>query len=343
MNRDIFISQNIDKDTASQIVQCIKELEKEDNSPIRFYINCYGGDVGALFSILDAMKTCKCEIITVNIGEADSAASLILAAGAKGKRFVTENSRVMLHEVQISTLIDGQPFSVVDSRVKEWEILNERYLKELADLTGKTVENIKADIEGKDVFLTAEEAIQYGIADKIMTLEDKERFNLLKVGAKTADEGGMPANKQENQMNKEELIAALKPHGIDIGAMTAESNALKEQLDAAKAQNETLAAEKKALEEKIAADAAALEASKKEAAFADIVKAGKEFANMKEQVLATFDTAEKLMAFYKDRPVVLHTKPTGTGDAPKVQNETTAKLVKEGKITQEDADRYLNK
>lgn len=343
MQRSIFITETINKDTASEIIRLMKQMEQEGNYPIKVYINCYGGDVGALFSILDAIKTCKCEVITVNIGEADSAASLILAAGVKGKRFVTENSRVMLHEVHISTIIDGEPFSAVDSRLQEWSILNERYLTELSGLTGKTLDQIKADISGKDVFLTAEEAISYGVADKIVTLEDKERFNLMRVGGKTADEGGKPApNKQESQMNKDEMIAALKTqHGVDVAAITAENSQLKEQLEAAKAETETLTASKKELEEKIAADKAALEASKKEAAFEAVVKAGKEFANMKEQVLATFDSAEKIEAFYKDRPTVLHTKPAGQDDGAIAEDEVTAKLIKEGKITKEDADKYL--
>lgn len=344
MQRSIFISETISKDYASEIIRQMKDMEQAGNYPIKVYINCYGGDVGALFSILDAIKTCKCEVITVNIGEADSAASLILAAGAKGKRFVTENSRVMLHEIQISTIIDGEPFSAVDSRLQEWAILNDRYLAELSGLTGKTIEQIKADISGKDVFLTAQEAIEYGVADKIMTLEDKERFNLMKVGGKTAEEGGKPApKKQEGQMTKDEMIAALKNQGVDLAALTAENTQLKEQLEAAKADNQTLTASKKELEDKIAADTAALEASKKEAAFEAVVKAGKEFANMKEQVLATFATAETIEAFYKDRPAVLHTAPAGKDDGVAVEDEITAKLIKEGKITKEDAAKYLTK
>lgn len=344
MQRSIFIYEAINKDYASEIIRQMKSMEQEGNYPIKVYINCYGGDVGALFSILDAIKTCKCEVITINIGEADSAASLILAAGAKGKRFVTENSRVMLHEVQISTIIDGEPFSAVDSRLQEWSILNDRYLAELSGLTGKTMEQIKADISGKDVFLTAQEAIEYGVADKVMTLEDKERFNLLKVGGKTADEGGKPAPKQqEGLMTKEEMITALKNQGVDVAALTAESSQLKEQLEAAKAENEKLTASKKELEEAIAANNAALEASKKEAAFEAVVKAGKEFANMKEQVLSTFDSAEKIEAFYKDRPTVLHTAPAGTDSGTVIEDEVTAKLIKEGKFTKEDAAKYLNK
>ena len=165
----------------------------------------------------------------------------------------------------------------------------------------------------------------------------------MRVGGKTADEGGKPApNKQESQMNKDEMIAALKTqHGVDVAAITAENSQLKEQLEAAKAETETLTASKKELEEKIAADKAALEASKKEAAFEAVVKAGKEFANMKEQVLATFDSAEKIEAFYKDRPTVLHTKPAGQDDGAIAEDEVTAKLIKEGKITKEDAAKYL--
>lgn len=348
MERELFITQDINKDGASEIVRLMKVMEREDNTPIKFYINCYGGELSALFTILDAMKTCPCEIITVNIGEADSAASLIFAAGAKGKRFCTANSRVMLHEVQISTLINGEPLSTVDARMEEWRICQERYLQELAALSGKTPEQVKKDITGKDLFLSAEEAIAYGLADKIMTLEDKELYRLSKLGAKTATEGGTPA--EENKMKtKEELLAALKQeHSIDVTALKQDNDLLKAQLEAAKKDNEMLTASKTALEAKVAeAEKAAmeqaeqLEASKKEHIFEGLVKAGKEFASMKEAVLSTFKTASELEAFYKNRPQVLHTDASGRDDGNPAMDPITAKNIKEGRFTKEEAEQYL--
>lgn len=352
MEREIFITQEINKDGASEIVRLLKEMEREGNYPIKFYINCYGGELAALFTVLDAMRTCPCEIITVNIGEADSAASLIFAAGSKGKRFCTENSRVMLHEVQISTLINGEPLSTVDARMEEWRICQERYLKELSALSGKSVEQVKKDITGKDLFLSAEEAIAYGLADKIMTLEDKELYHLSKLGGKTAAEGGAPDNTKERVMKtKEELLAALKAdHGIDVSALKRETETLKTQLEAAKKENETLTASKTSLEtkmaeaEKTAAEQAArLETAKKEHVFEGLVKAGKEFASMKEAVLKTFKTADELEAFYKDRPQVLHTDASGRDDGQHAMDELTAQNIKEGRFTKEEAEKYLNK
>lgn len=347
MNREIFVTENITKESASEIVRLMKEMEREGNYPIKFYVNCYGGDLGGLFSILDAMHTCPCELITVNIGEADSAASLIFAAGTKGKRFVTANSRVMLHEVHISTLINLEPLSSVDARVKEWRILQERYIAELARLSGKEVEEVTKDITGKDLYLSAEEAIAYGLADDIVTPKIKERYDLRK-GEQTAVEGGTPDTLQENQMTKDEMIAALKGHGVDVSALSTEVQETKAALEAAKKQNEELTASKTNLEAKVAeveksvaAQAEQLEAAKKERVFEGLVAAGKEFAGQKETVLNTFKTAEELTAFYKDRPAVLHTQANGHGGTSESVSALTAKNIAEGYFSKEEADKYL--
>ena len=350
MERIIYITENLTKDSASEIVRLLKVFEQQGNNPIKVYVNCYGGELGALFTVLDAMKTCTCEIITVNIGEADSAASLIFAAGTKGKRFVTENSRVMLHEVHVFTDIVGEPLSRVEADLKEWQIHQERYIAELASFSGKSVEQIKKDITGKNLYLSAQEAIAYGVADKVVTLDDRVRYQLQKKGGVTANDGKTPVIK-ENQMNKEEMLAALKKeHGVDVSALqkqAEEAAKLKAELEAVKKDNETLTASKTNLEAQVAevkktveTTAAELEAAKKETAFNELVRTGKEFASQKETVLKTFKTAADMQEFYKDRPAVLKTQATGKGNG-EVMDETTAKLIAEGKITKEDADKYL--
>jgi ATP-dependent Clp protease protease subunit len=350
MEREIYITENLTKDSASEIVRLFKMFEQQGNNPIKVYVNCYGGELGALFTVLDAMKTCTCEIITVNIGEADSAASLIFAAGAKGKRYCTENSRVMLHEVHVFTDINGEPLSRVEADLREWQIHQDRYIAELAGFSGRSIEQIKKDITGKDLYLSAQEAIEYGVADKIVTLDDRVRYQLQKKGGVKANDGKTPVTK-ENQMNKEEMLAALKKdHGVDVSALQQKADEaahLKAELDAVKKENEKLTASKTDLEAKVAdvqkqveTTAAELEASKKETAFNELVRAGKEFANQRETVLKTFKTAADMEAFYKDRPAVLKTQATGKGEG-EAMDATTAKLIAEGKITKEDADKYL--
>ncbi len=350
MEREIYITDNLTKDSASEIVRLLKVYEQQGNNPIKVYINCYGGELGALFTVLDAMKTCTCEIITVNIGEADSAASLIFAAGTKGKRYCTENSRVMLHEVHIFTDINGEPLSRVEANLKEWQIHQDRYIAELAGFSGKSVEQVKKDITGKDLYLSAQEAIAYGVADKVVTLDDRVRYQLQKLGGGTAKDGKTPVIK-ENKMNKEEMLAALKKdHGVDVSALQQKADEaahLKAELEAAKKENEKLTASKTDLEAKVAdvqkqvqTTAAELEASKKETAFNELVRSGKEFASQRETVLKTFKTAADMEAFYKDRPAVLKTQAAGKGDSEEM-DEATAKLIADGKITKEQAKKYL--
>lgn len=350
MEREIYITENLTKDSASEIVRLFKMFEQQGNNPIKVYVNCYGGELGALFTVLDAMKTCTCEIITVNIGEADSAASLIFAAGAKGKRYCTENSRVMLHEVHVFTDINGEPLSRVEADLREWQIHQDRYIAELAGFSGRSIEQIKKDITGKNLYLSAQEAIEYGVADKIVTLDDRVRYQLQKKGGVKANDGKTPVTK-ENQMNKEEMLAALKKdHGVDVSALQQKADEaahLKAELDAVKKENEKLTASKTDLEAKVAdvqkqveTTAAELEASKKEMAFNELVRAGKEFANQRETVLKTFKTAADMEAFYKDRPAVLKTQATGKGESEEI-DEATAKLIADGKITKEQAKKYL--
>ena len=152
-------------------------------------------------------------------------------------------------------------------------------------------------------------------------------------------------------MNKEEMLAALKKeHGVDVSALQKQADEaakLKAELEAVKKDNEKLTASKTDLEAQVAevkktveTTAAELEAAKKETAFNELVRAGKEFASQKETVLKTFKTAAEMQEFYKDRPAVLKTQATGKGNS-ETMNETTAKLIAEGKITKEDAEKYL--
>lgn len=343
MDREIFITREITMESAALMVQDIKRFEQQGNWPIKIYINCYGGPVAELFTILDALESCKCEKITINIGEADSAASLILACG--DKRYAAKNSRVMLHEIQLNRIINNEPLSRIDADMKEYRILQERYLAELARLCKKSVDKIKEDILGKDLYLSAEEAIEYGIVDKILTTEIKEKYNLKK--ADTAPvESGAPQTRSE-KMEKEEMLAALKKdHGIDIADLTARLSESDKTNTALKAQNVELTADKKEVEERVAALLEDLETAKKERVYDHSVANGQNPEASRAADLKAYKTAEEMAAAYKNKPVSYPTTAKGSSAPPAVSdiaNPSALRCIKEGLITEEDAKKYLKK
>lgn len=353
MSRELYITRDIDKDGATELTQAIKYFESQGSDPIKFYINCYGGSVPALLTILDAMENCKCEIITVNIGEADSAAALIFAAGSKGKRFITKNSRVMLHEIMLSCAYDQTPISRIESQMKEIRIMQERIWKELSNFTGKSIESLKKDCIGKDFYLSAEEAIQYGLADAIVTQEIREKYELKKAELKAAAEGGKPQNtksKEQNPMKLEELLNALKTeHKIDVNGIQEElsnvkanNDVLSKKVEELTAANTKLDAENKsAIEEKNKA-VEELTSLKKETYFEQLVAEKKEFPAQKEAVLNQFKDVDAMKAFYANRPAVLNVTPKGTGAAEGEHfDEATTRLIKKGLVSEDDAKKYL--
>lgn len=353
MNRSIYITRDITKDGATEITQAIKYFEEQGNDPIRFYINCYGGSVPALLTILDAMENCKCEIITVNIGEADSAAALIFAAGTKGKRFITKNSRIMLHEIMCNWMLEGEPLSRIEAQLKEFQILQDRIWRELANFTGKSVEDVKKDCLGKDLYLSAEEAISYGLADAVLTQEIKDKYELKKAEIKAAAEGGKPQNKKEqNSMKLEELLKLLKEeHKLDVNAVKEElknvkasNEKLTQKVDELTAANTELVAEKEEASNAKKAAEETLCSLQKEVYFERLVAEKKELPAQKEAVLSQFKNVEDMKSFYANRPALLNTKPQGSGDADSDNkfDPATNNLVKKGLISKEDAKKYLN-
>ena len=344
MDREIFITREITMESAAIMVQDIKRFEKEGAWPIKIYINCYGGPLAELFTILDALESCRCEKITINIGEADSAASLILACG--DRRYATKNSRVMLHEIQLNRIINNEPLSRIDADMKEYRIMQDRYLTELARLCKKEVDQVKKDILGKDLYLSAEEAIEYGIVDEILTTKIKERYNLKKADTAPA-EGGNPQNTRSEIMEKDQMLAALKKdHGIDLADLSAKLEKSDKDNADLKAENETLSASKKDAEDKAAGLAADLEAVKKERVFDQLVAGGKEAESVRADVLKAVKTADEIKELYKNKPVVFNVKADGKSAPPSVSEITNAsalRCIKEGVITEEEAKKYLKK
>src|SRR3954454_3549505 len=164
--RIIFIGAPIDDTTANDVIAQLIVLESADpDRDILMYINSPGGSFTALTAIYDTLQFVRPEVQTYCMGQAASAAAVLLAAGTKGKRFALQNSRVLIH--QPSGEGQGQ---VTDLEIQANEILRMRGLLEsiLSRHTGQTLEKVRADIE-RDTILTAAQAKEYGIVDEVIT------------------------------------------------------------------------------------------------------------------------------------------------------------------------------
>ena len=167
--RLIFFGTQLDDTVANLIIAQLLHLEAEDPAKdIRLYINSPGGDMTALFAIYDTMQLLRCDVATFCIGQAASAAAVILAGGTKGKRFALPNSRVLIHQPHGGA--QGQTKDM-ELAVKEMVLMRERMTLALAEDTGQTVEQIAIDID-RDFILRGEDAVAYGLVDEILTKQD---------------------------------------------------------------------------------------------------------------------------------------------------------------------------
>lgn len=163
-DRIIFLGTEIDDNVANAIVAQLLFLESEDpEKDIIMYINSPGGVVTAGMAIYDTMNYIKPDVQTVCIGQAASMGALLLAAGAKGKRFALENSRIMIHQP-----LGGAQGQATDIEIQAKEIIRikKNLSKILSKATGKNVEQIMLDTE-RDNYMSAEEAVEYGLIDKV--------------------------------------------------------------------------------------------------------------------------------------------------------------------------------
>lgn len=164
-DRIVFLSGEIEDNMANLVVAQLLFLEMEDpDADISLYINSPGGSVTAGMAIYDTMQYIKCDVSTICIGMAASMGAFLLSSGAKGKRIALPNAEVMIH----------QPSAGTKGKVTDMEIDVEHFLKIkqrlnkiLAENTGKTPEQIKADSE-RDHWMIAEEAREYGLVDKVI-------------------------------------------------------------------------------------------------------------------------------------------------------------------------------
>ena len=164
--RVIFLVGPVTESTANLIVAQLLFLESENpDKDIFFYINSPGGSVSAGLAVYDTMQFIKPDVSTLCVGQAASMGSLLLAAGDKDKRFILPNSRVMIHQPMGG--YQGQATDI-EIHAKEILYLRQRLNEILAQHSGKTVETIARDTE-RDFFMSAEDAVKYGIVDKVLT------------------------------------------------------------------------------------------------------------------------------------------------------------------------------
>lgn len=166
-DRIIFLGEEVNDTTASLVVAQLLFLESDDpDKDIYLYINSPGGSVTAGFAIYDTMKYIKCDVSTICIGRAASMGAFLLSGGTKGKRFALPNSEIMIHQPS-----GGAQGQATDIRIASERVLrNKKRLNSILSAnTGKTVEEIDKDTD-RDNFMSAEEAMVYGIIDKVIEM-----------------------------------------------------------------------------------------------------------------------------------------------------------------------------
>lgn len=168
MDRVMFLGAEINDTAANIIVSQLLYLDSTENSKIHLYINSPGGSVTAGYAIYDVMKSITSDVYTLCVGLSASMASVILSGGTKGKRFAMPHSKIMIH----------QPLGGVSGQASDIEIVSreiikvkESLYKTLAENTGRSFDEIKRDSD-RDFWMTADEAVEYGIIDKVKTFKN---------------------------------------------------------------------------------------------------------------------------------------------------------------------------
>ncbi len=165
-DRIVFLGTPIDDTVSNLVMAQLIHLESEDpDKDINLYINSPGGDITSLFAVYDTMQYIRPDVSTIVMGQAASAAAVLLAAGARGKRFALPHSRVLIHQPH-----GGAQGQAVDIEIQAREILRYRKLLDeiLAMHTGQPFEKISRDTD-RDFIMTAEQAKEYGLIDEVIT------------------------------------------------------------------------------------------------------------------------------------------------------------------------------
>jgi len=166
-DRIVFLGGAVDDTTANLIIAQMLFLSNEDTkSDIHFYINSPGGSITAGLAVYDTMQFLRCDVATYCVGQAASMGAILLAGGKADKRFLLANNRVLLHQPMISGELIG-PATDLDIEAQEILRLRARLYDILAGHTGQTAEKVEKDCD-RNLWLNAEEAIEYGLADRIL-------------------------------------------------------------------------------------------------------------------------------------------------------------------------------
>lgn len=167
--RIIYLGTPINDAVGNMVIAQLLHLESEDpDKDISLYINSPGGEITALFAMYDTMQFIKCDVQTICVGQCASAAAVLLAAGAKGKRFALPSARILIHQP-----LGGAQGQAVDIELQAKEIVRMRGALDeiLAHHTGQPVEKIHADTD-RDYIMSAEEGKEYGMIDAVLTSRD---------------------------------------------------------------------------------------------------------------------------------------------------------------------------
>lgn len=164
-DRILFVGGIIESDLANTVIAQLLFLEKEDpKADVQMFLNTPGGAIDAGLAIYDTMKYIKCDVSTIAVGQAASMGSILLAGGTKGKRYALPNSTILIHQP-----IGGVQGQASDIAIEAKQILQlrEKLFGMLADFTGQSKEIIERDAD-RDKYFTADEALKYGIVDKVV-------------------------------------------------------------------------------------------------------------------------------------------------------------------------------
>ncbi|MFN2589761.1 MAG: ATP-dependent Clp endopeptidase proteolytic subunit ClpP [Actinomycetota bacterium] len=170
--RIVFLGTPIDDQIGNLVMAQLLHLESEDpDKDIHLYINSPGGDITSLFAVYDTMQYIKPDVSTIVMGQAASAAAVLLAAGSKGKRYALPHSRILIHQPH-----GGAQGQAVDIEIQAKEILRYRKLLDeiLAQHTGQSIDKISKDTD-RDFIMTAEQAKDYGLIDDVISTRKVHR------------------------------------------------------------------------------------------------------------------------------------------------------------------------
>ena len=168
-DRIIFLGTPVDDSVANLLIAQLLILESEDpDKDISVYVNSPGGEITGLFAIYDTMQYIKPDVQTICVGQAASAAAVLLGAGTHGKRFALPHARILLHQPWGG--VEGQA-SDIELQAKEIIRMRDLLNSMLADDTGQAVDKIARDTD-RDFVITADEAVQYGLIDEVITTRD---------------------------------------------------------------------------------------------------------------------------------------------------------------------------